>query len=293
MKSRRTWLACLVLAGAGCDSGKSDVQKFADAYCAEVAKCCVQAGMSGNGQLCHFAFTAGGSYNAAAGEACLAEVRAEVAAGTFCTSDRAATSACDNVVTSPGGGKQPGETCDVSSDCAKSSEGEATCTQTYNGTDWVGSCQVQIPGKAGDSPCIGTQDGDVLSYVGSGSSDVIPRGYVCNTADGLKCSSGTCVALAAVGATCSYSSDCVRTAYCDGTDHCVARVAAGATCTGSDLSECAAGTYCPTTSPRQCGAKLEIGATCGSNDMCVSANCEGSTCKPNLIDNMGWQILCS
>jgi hypothetical protein len=44
---------------------------------------------------------------------------------------------------------------------------------------------------------------------------------------------------------------------------------------------------------RQCTAQLANGATCSTDDMCTSANCESSTCKPGLIDNLGWQIMCS
>lgn len=291
MTMKRLWLACFALAGAACDS-KSSAEKFADSYCAEVAKCCKQVGISGDGQLCHFLFAGGGSYNASAGEACLAEMRAEVAAGTFCTAGAAAASVCDKVMSSQPGKKQPGETCDVASDCAASSEGKVVCESANVGNTWINKCQVQLPGKVGDA-CIGTQDGDLLAFGGSRPTDVAPRAYVCNTADGLECSSGSCAALAAVGASCHYSSDCIRSATCDGTDHCVARLAAGATCTGNNADECAAGYYCPATSPRQCVAKLAIGAICSSDDMCASENCESSTCSPNLLEATGWQILCS
>jgi len=79
-------MVCLAAASfAAC--GKSDAEKFADAYCAEVAKCCGAASMPADGKMCHqwAAFAAaGGSYNAAAGDACMAEIKSEVAAGTFC-----------------------------------------------------------------------------------------------------------------------------------------------------------------------------------------------------------------
>lgn len=271
--------------------GKSDAEKFADSYCAEVAKCCVQSGQSGSGQLCHLAF-AGGSYDAKAGEACLAETRAEVAAGTFCSEGNAAASACDAVVKNTSqGSKKPGESCDVDSNCASSNEGKVVCASHYTGTDWIHKCQLQIHGTVGDNPCLGTQDGETLSHVGSSSDDVIARGYVCDTADGLRCSSDACVALAVVGATCSYSSDCIRSAYCMG-GHCANRVAAGAACTGSDSSECVAGYYCSSASPRQCTAQLANGATCTSNTMCASGSCSGSTCAPSFVDQLGWTILC-
>jgi hypothetical protein len=81
-------LPYLLLLAAAC--GKSDAENFADSYCAEVAKCCTQAGVSGNGQVCHMLFS-GGSYNATAGQACLDEMKADVAAGTFCSNSGTST----------------------------------------------------------------------------------------------------------------------------------------------------------------------------------------------------------
>jgi hypothetical protein len=280
-----------LLAAAGC--GKSDAEKFADTFCAEVAKCCVQYAMSANGQLCHFLFT-GGSYNAAAGDACLAEIKAQSAAGTFCTSD-SSSSVCNQVAgSSSNGNRQPGATCEFDSDCATSGQGKVACASAYDGTVWIHKCQVQMAGQAGDSPCLGTQDGMVFSSIGTlNSTDVPASGYVCNTADGVECSSGACVALAGVGQGCSYASDCVRTAYCDATSHCTGRVAAGGACTGVDADECEGGYYCPQSSPRQCTAKLPTGATCASDAMCSSDTCSGSTCQPGFLEQLGWAIMCS
>jgi hypothetical protein len=289
MTTKVPWLAA-ALALAGC--GKSDAEKFADTFCGEVAKCCVQYHMTANGQLCQFMFT-GGSYNAAAGDACLAEIKAASAAGTFCSSDTS-SSACNGVTGSTSGNKQPGDACDVDSDCAKSSQGKVVCASAYDGNVWIHKCQVQIPGQAGSNPCLGTQDGAMFSSIGTtNAGDVPASGYVCNTADGLECTSGTCVALAGVGQTCSYASDCVRTAYCDATSHCTGRVAAGAACTGVDADECALGYYCPDASPRQCTAKVATGGTCAADAMCSSGTCSGSICQPNFLEQVGWAIMCS
>jgi hypothetical protein len=287
-----TTLACLTLLAAGCGS-KSDAEKFADSYCAEIAKCCAQAGLSGDGNVCHLLLSQG-TYNASAGDACLAEVKSQVAAGTFC-SNQDASPTCNAVFTSTPrtGNKKPGEACEVAGDCAPSNDGKVVCASHYIDGTWVNKCQVQMRGKAGDGPCLGTQDGDVFSSSGAGNeTDVPASGYICDTADGLRCSSsGTCTALLAVGQACYYSSDCVRSAYCDSTDHCSSRVSAGAACKGQD-DECVAGYYCPDTSPRACTSQLSLGAACTSDAMCSSGNCESSTCKPNLADAFGWAILC-
>ena len=297
MKTPSRLIMALLTVAAGC--GKSDSEKFADSYCAEVAKCCGKASMPSDGKACHqwMAFaSAGGSYNSSAGNACLADMNAQVSAGTFCTNLVASStpSACDSVFGSPGGSKQPGETCDFDSDCAPSSEGKVVCASLYVNSAFIDKCQVQIPGKAGDTPCVGTQDGNLTTYYqASDATDVVPRGYLCSIADGVQCKLGTCTALAAVGATCSYSSDCVRTAFCDyAKDQCVARVAAGATCTGSDSSECVAGYYCPTNPPRQCTAQVGIGAQCGSSTECQSGNCSNSTCQSGGLDTFGLSLLC-
>jgi hypothetical protein len=284
-------LACLPLLVAAC--GKSDAEKFADAYCAEIAKCCVQAGTAGNGEVCHFLFS-GGSYNATAGNACLAEMKSQVAAGTFC-SGGSSSATCNTVFgTGSTGTKKPGDTCDQDSDCAPSTEGTVTCASLYTNGAWIHKCQVRVQGKAGDGPCLGTQDGDVFSSSGtSAATDLPTQGYVCDTADGVECSSGTCVALAAVGQSCSYASDCVRSAYCDRSSRCVGRVVAGGTCTGVDAAECVEGYYCPDASPRQCTAKVATGATCTSDSMCSSGNCDGTTCKPSGLETLGWAIVCS
>jgi hypothetical protein len=301
MERPSRWLVLPLLA-AGWACGKSDTENFADSYCAEVAKCCGQAGLPADGQTCRqwMAFAAaGGSYNAAAGDACLAEMRAEVGAGTFCTdfgspSSSSSPSACDSVYGSPSGNRQPGETCDFDSDCAPSSEGKVACASLYVNGAFIDKCQVQMPGQAGDTPCVGTRDGIVTTYnPPSGVTDVVPRGYICNVADGITCASGTCTALAAAGATCTFSSDCVRTAFCDyHQDTCVPRIAAGAACTGSDSSECVDGYYCPTTTAQQCIAKLANGTACTTSDMCQSDYCSNGTCQNGGLDTFGLSLLC-
>ena len=283
-------LPYFLLLAAAC--GKNDAENFADSYCAEVAKCCTQAGISSNGQVCHMLFS-GGSYNATAGQACLNEMNAKVAAGTFC-SDNGTSTTCNQVYsTGASGSKKPGDTCEQDSDCASSAKGKVTCASLYTGSEnWIYKCQVQIAGKAGDGPCLGTQDGDIFSSFST--STVLPsEGYVCNTADGVQCATGTCVALSAVGQSCDYSSNCVRDAFCDSNSHCTSRAAAGATCKGVDSDECTSGYYCPTASSRQCTAKAANGSACTSDSMCKSDTCNTGTCQAGALEAFGWSIVCS
>jgi hypothetical protein len=284
-------LSLLLLVGCG----KSDSEKFVDSYCAEVAKCCGQAGLPANGQTCHQWMTlaaTGGSYNSSAGNACLAEMNAQVAAGTFCSdlNSSSSTSTCDSVFGSATGNKKPGETCSFDSDCATSSEGKVVCASLYVNSAFIDKCQVQIPGKAGDTPCVGTQEGDTfLSYQASGATDVVPRGYACDVANAVTCQDGTCVALLPLGASCMISTDCVRTAYCSyPQDVCTTKINAGGACTGIAGSECVDSAYCDT-SALQCKPTLADGAQCGSSAQCQSDYCSNGTCQGN---SLGLQLLC-
>jgi hypothetical protein len=277
----------------GC--GKSDSEKFADSYCAEVAKCCGQASLPADGQTCHQLMTfteVGGSYNSSAGDACLAEMKSEVSAGTFCTGLNASSaSACDSVYGSSSGNKKPGETCIFDSDCAPSSKGKVVCASIYVNSTFVDKCQVQIAGKAGDTPCVGTQEGnDFSSYQASDAADVVPQGYVCDVASAVACDDGTCVALTPLGASCLISTDCVRTAYCSyPQDVCTTKISAGGACTGIAGSECVDSAYCDT-SALQCKPKVADGGACTSLITCQSGYCSNGTCQGS--SNLGLSMLC-
>ncbi len=288
MCKKASLIAVLALAGvAAC--GKSASEKFADSYCGEIAKCCAKAGISGNAAFCRMALS-GGGYDAKAGDACLAEMKAQVAAGTFCD-NLSAPSACNSVLSPASGNKKPGETCEVDSDCAASSDGTVACAGARVNGNWIYKCQVQKPGKAGDTPCVGTQDGAVLSYyTDPNATDVTSSGFVCSIADGVRCQAGTCVALVNLGGSCSSSSDCVRVAFCDTNATCAARAAAGAAC---DSTACVVGYYCPSSGMKQCTAKLGTGAQCSESAVCQSGMCSGNTCQPDLAVTMGLALLCA
>jgi hypothetical protein len=281
-------LACSL----GC-GGKSDSEKFADSYCAEIAKCCSKAGLPGDGNTCRqwwmFA-SAGGSYDAAAASACLADVNTQVGAGTFCT-DLASTPACDSVYKNAGGGKKPGETCIFDSDCAPSNLGDVACAGVDVGSSSIDKCQVQMAGKAGDSPCVGTKEGSLVMYYSpSNATDVAPQGYVCNTADGVTCQNATCVALSSVGTTCMISTDCVRTAYCNyPQDVCAPKIGVGGICTGIAGSECVDNCYCDL-GTKMCTTKLANGASCSNSVTCQSDYCSNGACQGS--GNFGLSLLC-
>jgi hypothetical protein len=273
--------------------GKSKEEKFADTYCSEIAKCCAQADITGgDGTLCRWAMSSGVSNI----DACLTELNAEVADGTFCTylgnppNATAASSACAEAVRH--GSKKPGESCVTDSDCAASDLGPVSCASAYVNGDFIDKCQVQIPGRAGDSPCLGTRDGDMTSSTDP-AGDVAPQGYICDTADGVVCKGGACTALTAVGGSCGSSYECVRTAFCDSSQgKCAAKVSIGDACVGKADDECEGG-YCDSQGgTKQCAAKVANGAACSDGSMCISDNCVDGSCKPGIFDSFGLGLLC-
>ena len=84
MKILRIGLASIVVLSTACGrNSSSDSQSFVSAYCTEIAKCCGQIGLPSDGKMCRQLMalgTAGGSYSASAGDACLAETGASALA---------------------------------------------------------------------------------------------------------------------------------------------------------------------------------------------------------------------
>jgi hypothetical protein len=210
MKSSLCLLAGFaVTLSLGC--GKSDSENFIDSFCGEVAKCCVQAALPGDGKTCHQWMalgSMGGSYNSQTGDACLAEIHSEVNAGTFCANtSMSSPSVCDSVYGSSGGNKKVGDTCDVDSDCARSSTGEVACNMS--------TCTALLA------------VGGTCSF----SSDCV-RSAFCDY------NKNVCAARVAAGGVCtgSGSAECVDDYYCESSSkQCSAQVANGGPCTTSTM----------------------------------------------------------
>jgi hypothetical protein len=174
-------------------------------------------------------------------------------------------------------------------DCAPSSEGMVVCefgTNPMGGE--IRQCQVQIPGKAGDTPCVGTIDGNFTDFTGS---YLPPKGYLCDVASGIYCdtTSMSCTALAMTGQSCTGSTRCVVGDYCDFTmSKCAATKPAGSPC--QSFEECTSTTYCDPGS-KTCTAKLADGSACTTSEACVGGSCVNSKCGGTSND-IGLALLC-
>ena len=166
----------------------------------------------------------GAEYDAQAAGDCLAWLRASAKSCSF----GEAPVACDRIYV---GVKQPGIACEGDIGCAPVPGADVYCE---------GECIATPRGKQGDA-CNGTctDHGDGESCSGSSSQ---AGAATCWTNDGVFCGQdGTCQALLAIGAPCSFEG-CVATAYCsNGT--CAPRLGAGEVCAG-EYDACAAGLSC-------------------------------------------------
>jgi hypothetical protein len=285
-----------ILLPLSCGGGDAaTAEAFVAAYCDLLAPCCAMANLPSDGAQCRTltgAFAGSASYDRSKGEACLGEMRAASAHPTFCSEGlQTSSDACDRVF-DEGGTRKPGETCSDDSDCAPSTEGKVDCRASFGTGSEVRKCQLQIRGKAGDTPCLGTVDGNATTYAGGSTSDIPARGYLCYVADGVRCdtSTGGCVAFKAIGEACGGSStDCVNSAYCDVAQRlCVARKAIGSACTSSQ--QCVAGSTCDTT--RTCVGQLADGAACTQSARCASGRCVNGTCSASSSGNLGLAFIC-
>ncbi len=283
-------IAGLVLGCSSGGSGAGDRDAFIAQVCDQYMPCCAKAGKPSDGSQCrafYGAFASSAAYDQAAADKCLAEIKAQSSSPTYCDDGMSSSKvpSCAGVFKTGGTGtKKPGETCSEDDECATSTEGTVECRSEFtSGGATIKKCQLQIVGKAGDGPCLGTVDGNMTSYnSSSGTTDVVARGYMCNVADGLRCDSATskCVAIAKLGEACAGFGSylCTKDAYCDSTAKvCTARKAAGSACDSFSSNQCAEGTYCDTTA-KVCTTSLPIGAKCTSGSQCVTNSCVNSAC---------------
>jgi Dickkopf-like protein len=279
--------------GCGSNGGAGSANGFVNELCELYRPCCAAAGLRADGVQCrafYGAFTSAGSYDAAAGEACLTAMRAASSQPDFCDGN-AEPAACDAVFGTSSGTKAPGQTCDFDDDCAPSAQGEAICGSAFpSGGGEIRKCQILVRGTAGSTPCIRTVEGSTWSSSYNGD-DVPLMGYSCNVADGVRCDSltDTCVALTPVGGDCLTSSQCVREATCSSaTDTCAARAPVGSAC-GLD-SDCVKTAYCSDPGGL-CTARSANGTACTDDNQCVSDSCVNMKCAAST-DNFALALLC-
>jgi hypothetical protein len=302
MFGRCAALVALVLGlvvGPGSCGGDS-ASDFIAAYCDLAKPCCASPGLPASGEKCRAllgAFAPASQYDSQAGKACLSELRVASGKPSFCqTVSTQDGPSCDLVFGGSEGSKAPGEPCTDDDECKASAEGRVRCQSRSTGGAQIRKCQVQVRGKQGDAPCVGTVDGSVTYGFGSATTtDIPPRGYLCHLSDGLRCdaTTGACVTRKAVGEACTSTQECVATGYCDRTlRRCADRKALGQPCTASFSSdECVTAAYCRS-SDRTCVAKGAEGVSCTDDLQCLSEDCVNGKCDKGTTGDLGLALIC-
>ncbi|HEY3822148.1 MAG TPA: Dickkopf N-terminal cysteine-rich domain-containing protein [Polyangiaceae bacterium] len=309
MKKLAFATACLgLLVGVACSSGSggggggaaSNGSAFAQDFCNLIEPCCAQAGLGTTGTLClAFADEAAesGTYDPAAGEACIAGMQAESGTPALCTYLGNDVPACSQAFRANGGSAPPGAACMQDSDCASAPGGGATCFTDFafgdGGSNETQTCVQTMVGQAGQGPCIGIVEPSGTEYEWSGTGSPPSSGYTCATASGLTCDQTTqkCLALATTGAACSSDQDCVAADYCSFGGQgsaCAVRFADGASCS-ADAEGCLATSYCDS-STMTCKPLLATGSSCTASQQCSSTQCVNDVCSGS--NNLGLQLFC-
>ena len=285
--------------GSGSDASATDpaIEAFLAAYCDLFRPCCAAAGYRTDGEVCRAYFRAYLShltYDAAGGETCIREIKA--ATSDVCGGERALPRSCDFVVHRADARQRPGEACDDSSGCARSDEGPVACALQSAGAAYVRKCQIQLHGKVGDQPCVGTLKGGSTLYPASKLTDVPARGYLCEMEEGLRCGdTGACEPLKAVGQPClTYPPECAQGAYCDGKTHtCLALHPIGSACGDAaaySSAECGEGAFC--SESNLCTAVLADRAACTASKQCGRHLCVNAKCDVSAVGNAAFVFVC-
>jgi len=297
-----------------CSGVPSEVQAFAQEFCALVEPCCVEAGLGARCLLNVYQDVTINDFTFDPVEAgsCLGAVRERVGADFCARLGRDSVSEswyllsdCFDVFTYTGDAPSPGTTpthavghaepCYTGADCAPGPNGRARCPSIGAGSSQL--C-LQTTAMLG-APCIGTDDRRYeyfSSVVDDGLMAPTSPGYLCDHDQGLHCDPTTraCVANLQIGDACSKHSDCPVDSICDPTSkRCGSRLPLGSSCTFSSV-ECTEGTRCvlPTST---CAVRLGAGAPCNSDDflaghLCESGRCEEGACTDPLLVTCGARV---
>jgi hypothetical protein len=243
-----------MLDGAALDSSLSAashqyVDQFATPYCARLAACCAQNGISTSGLAACEAYELqfvqrylddGSSVINPAGIAAVLDVLQ-----TSCNQPSYALLATTTV-----GTRNPGDPCIAVDQC----KGDPIlCLGIGNSSP--GTCVVPRRGKAGDA-CVATCDDTTTCQWGTGTDIVDPA--VCYEQDGVRCD--------------------------DASDQCVALVVVGNPCSASTYDDCGVHATCSYVTS-QCVANATVGEDCSNDQTCDSTLiCNGQTCVSTIAD---------
>ncbi len=203
------------------------VDTFAEPYCTRLAECCARSGFPTPP-------LAACEQNELGFVKHLADGSSVINPDSIQTVLSGLTDSCDQpsyalLGSTTKGTRQAGEACDDSAQCAGT---PVLCLKVDGATS--GKCMTPPRGKAGDGCAVTCDDYTTCSWTTSGGKAPYA---ICYDQDGLRCDSdsSTCVAITAVGATCSDFTECGEHAECS-----------NGTCQAKKKldADCGTGVYC-------------------------------------------------
>ena len=267
--------------------------------CKLLSVCCVQAGRSASTAVCESSILSLSSpydYDPVAGRACLADMQKQAKLPDFCSLDND-SAACAATVKIKRGSVQPGAQCAFDAQCAPSPRGNVRCQTPVDSlmASTIGICRLEIVGKKGDAPCVGTAlfDIDYPFYVTA--PDSLALGYICPNLNGkgLRCGeSGACEPVPPKTGSCAQfdKTGCEADQRCNlVTGACAAKQGYGDSCTY--LDDCESHAFCDE-SRGTCQPRNGEGATCAEDVQCLNAECKEGKCGPDMVQDVGWDFLC-
>ncbi len=259
------------------------VAQYAVAYCTAGVTCCTG---KTSADLCTCESALVGqltlqlnslTYDTTEGPKCLSALRA-LSGAAACTPLTNGIDSCQKALTqktATPAGKQPGEVCATSDECATPTQGTKRCQEVGVDPNVKKICQNVLPGATGTTPCVG----DTRQDFSVNEDPKLAVGTVYRCSAGLVCDGSTRVCGAGVpsGGACSFSEECGGNGFCKDSK-CAPPLADGATCTGD--ADCSPTSFC--TSKKVCAPLLADGATCTSSDVdsrCLSGACFDGKCS--------------
>jgi hypothetical protein len=164
-----------------------------------------------------------------------------------------------------------GEECLFTNECRQYDEPVGCIGSLASGS----TCRAIVSGKLGEGPCLASLSPRQGLQFGSLADDAVPM--MCLEGEGLGCDAATktCVALAAVGASCA-AVPCVPSAECVSAV-CVALPKVGEPCSPTLTPACERGAYCGPDAV--CSETVSRGARCDTGIECSSQVCIDGRCE--------------
>jgi hypothetical protein len=282
-----------------CPSISEDARAFSDEYCALIAPCCTEAGLGSQCTANLYETAEQGTFDEAAGAACLDALRERQASPGFCDGLAPAPWApwqvvpeCDAVFDTDSGRNVAAPEPGVGPSAPPPASAAPPLPPGIAAPPAPGGAELPSTAEPGHA-CAGTRSSYPDGSSGTGLFDVAPPpgSVVCDHNQGLYCDFETrvCTPVRGVGESCLSDDECdFEVGYCEPSARtCSAHIQPGGACTGL-IGECAPPSLCDST--MKCTVPPSTGEACSDDPRmpsCASGSCVDGICESPLAPLCG------